>query len=64
MSVPKFRQLVDQLITSVDIMEQESIPFQPPFTTDGTEASQMLNDAREGVFKFSRVCPFLSSAVS
>ncbi|KAI1733049.1 transcription factor AP-2 domain-containing protein [Ditylenchus destructor] len=48
-------QLVDQLITSVDIMERESIPFQPPFTMDGTEASQMLNDAREGVFKFSRL---------
>ncbi|KAI1726581.1 transcription factor AP-2 domain-containing protein [Ditylenchus destructor] len=54
-AVQDARQLVDQLITSVDIMEQESIPFQPPFTTDGTEASQMLNDAREGVFKFSRL---------
>ncbi|KAI1714528.1 transcription factor AP-2 domain-containing protein [Ditylenchus destructor] len=48
-------QIMEELRFVVEHMNGESKQFQPILSTDGTETTQAQNDAKEGIFKFSRL---------
>ncbi|KAI1733296.1 transcription factor AP-2 domain-containing protein [Ditylenchus destructor] len=54
-AVQNASQIMEELRFVVEHMNRESMQFPPILSTDGTEATQAQNDAKEGVFKFSRL---------